>query len=358
MKNHTATHVMNWALREVLGDHVQQKGSLVDPEKTRFDFSHPSQVTEEQLARIEELVNSQIEEDFEVFTAEVDQKKARDINTLRAVFGEKYPDRVRVVSVGVPVDQLLDDPTNDEWMRYSVEFCGGTHVKRTSEIGRFRLVEESAVAKGTRRVTGVTAERAQRAEADATAVARLRKEAARADDTALPNRIAEINALMNQAELPVVERARFRTDLAHLQERLKKVAKEQAKAGAADIVAKADQVLVSAPRAGITAIIAADMGTATIDQLRGACDSLRNRAGSAAILLAAENDGKVLLLAAMTPDVVAKGLKAGDLIKDIAPILGGKGGGKPDLAQGGGTDANKIGDALVTATEWLKGRLA
>ncbi|HKQ46448.1 MAG TPA: alanine--tRNA ligase [Phycisphaerae bacterium] len=358
MKNHTATHVMNWALREVLGDHVQQKGSLVDPDKTRFDFSHPSQVTDEQLGRIEELVNSQIEEDLEVFTAEADQKKAREINTLRAVFGEKYPDQVRVVSVGVPVDQLLDDPTNDEWMRYSVEFCGGTHVKRTSEIGRFRLVEESAVAKGIRRVTGVTAERALRAEADATAVARLLKVAAQADEMALPHRIAEITALMNQAELPVVERARFRADLAHLQERLKKVAKEQAKAGAADIVAKADQVLASAPRAGATAIITADMGTATIDQLRSACDSLRSRAGSAAILLAAENEGKVLLLAAMTPDVIAKGLKAGDLIKEIAPLVGGKGGGKPDLAQGGGPDVSRIGDVISAATASLKGRLA
>ncbi len=357
MKNHTATHVMNWALREVLGDHVQQKGSLVDPDKTRFDFSHPSQVTEEELSRIEELVNSQIEEDLEIFTAEADQKQAREINSLRAVFGEKYPDRVRVVSVGVPVDQLLDDPKNDEWMRYSVEFCGGTHVKRTSEIKRFRLVEESAVAKGIRRVTGVTAERAERAEADATAVARLLKEASRTDDVALPNRVAEINALMAQAELPVVEKSRFRMDLAHLQERLKKVVKEQAKAGAADIVAKADQVLENAPRVGGIAIIAADMGAAGIEPLRGACDSLRSRAGSAAILLAAENEGKVLLLAAMTPDVITKGVKAGDLIREIAPIVGGKGGGKPDLAQGGGADVAKISEAIKAGTAWLKGKL-
>ncbi len=358
MQNHTATHVMNWALREVLGEHVQQKGSLVDPDKTRFDFSHPSQVTEEELSRIEELVNSQIEEDLEVFTAEADQKKAREVSTLRAVFGEKYPDEVRVVSVGVPVEQLLDDPKNDEWMRYSVEFCGGTHVKRTSEIKRFRLVEESAVAKGIRRVTGVTAEHAERVEKAAADLARRIAEAKKKDDAALPTVVAELTTTMNETELPVTEKARLRAELAELQERAKKAAKMQAKVGAADILAKADQVLESAPRAGATAIIAADMGTASIDQLRSACDSLRSRAGSAAILLAAAGDGKVLLLAAMTQDVVSKGLKAGDLIKEIAPIVGGKGGGKPDLAQGGGSDVGKIPEAIVAAAAWLRGKLS
>jgi alanyl-tRNA synthetase len=117
-------------------------------------------------------------------------------------------------------------------------------------------------------------------------------------------------------------------------------------------------VLASAPRAEATAIIAADMGTATIDQLRSACDSLRSRAGSAAILLAAESDGKVLLLAAMTPDVITKGVKAGDLIKEIAPLVGGKGGGTPDLAQGGGPDVGKINDAVTAAASWLKGRIS
>jgi len=357
MKNHTATHVMNWALREVLGPDVHQKGSLVDPEKTRFDFSHHQQLSEEELARVEELVNSQIEEDLEVFTAEVDQKKAREINTLRAVFGEKYPEFVRVVSIGVPVDQLLADPKNDEWMRYSVEFCGGTHVRRTGEIGRFRLIEESAVAKGIRRVVGVTGERARKAEADATALMRLFKEAAQAGEEALPQRIAEISAILAQAELPVVEKARFRKDIAHLQERSKKAARQQARAGAGDVLARADVLLESARRVGGVAIIAGDMGGASIDQLRAACDSLRGRAGSAAILLASESDDKVILLAAMTPDVVARGIRAGDLIREIAPIVGGKGGGKPDMAQGGGPDVSKIPAVLAAAGSWLASRL-
>lgn len=358
MKNHTATHVLNWALRDVLGEHVQQKGSLVDPEKTRFDFSHPAQVTEEELARIEELVNSQIEEDLEVFTAEVDQKKAREVNTLRAVFGEKYPDVVRVVSIGVPVDQLLSDPKNDEWMRYSVEFCGGTHVRRAGEIGRFRLVEESAVAKGIRRVIGVTGERARKAEDEATGVLRMLKDAAQAPDQALPQRIAEITAIMSQAEMPVVEKARIRADLAHLQERAKKVQKEQARAGVGEVLSQAEALLAGAPRAGDVAIICGAVPGATTDQLRAACDSLRAKAGSAAVLLASENDGRVVLMAAMTADVVGRGVKAGDLIRDIAPIVGGKGGGRPDMAQGGGPDAGKIGEAVSSAGQWIKQKLS
>ena len=357
MKNHTVTHVMNWALRDVLGDHVQQKGSLVDPDKTRFDFSHTAQVSEEQLAQIEELVNSQIEEDLGVFTAEVDQKKAREINTLRAVFGEKYPDVVRVVSIGVPVDQLLADPKNDEWMRYSVEFCGGTHVQRTGEIGRFRIVEESAVAKGVRRVIGVTGERAAKAEADARAVARLLKDAAGAPDDSLHNRLAEITAIMTQSEMPVVEKARLRSDMAQLQERAKKAQKEAAKAGAGEVLTQAESLLSDAPRVGDTAIVCGALPGAAVDQLRAACDSLRAKAGSAAVLLATESEGKVVLLAAMTTDVVGRGVKAGELIRDIAPVVGGKGGGRPDMAQGGGPDAGKIDEAVSAARQWLTQRI-
>ena len=357
MKNHTSTHVLNWALRDVLGDHVQQKGSLVDPDKTRFDLSHPSQITEEELARIEELVNRQIKDDLEVYTEVVDQAEARKVNTLRAVFGEKYPDQVRVVSIGVPVRELLNNPINPDWMNYSVEFCGGTHLKRTGEAGKFRLVEESAVAKGIRRVVGITGQRAKQAEDDATAVARLLKEAAEANDEALPQRISEITALMNQAELPIVEKSRLRVDLTHLQERAKKAAKQAAKAGAADIMGKVDDLLQNAEKVGDYSLISANLGTATVDQLRAAADSIRDRAGSAAVFLTSETSGKVSLLAAMTKDVVAKGIKAGDVVKAVAPVVGGRGGGRPDMAQGGGTEVEHIDKAVREAAEWLRAKL-
>ena len=362
MRNHTATHIMNWALREVLGDHVQQKGSLVDPEKTRFDLSHNAAIAEDELARIEEHTNKQITRDLPVFAREVPQKEALKINGLRAVFGEKYPDVVRVVSIGAEIgavghssaDTLLGDPANAKWRDYSVEFCGGTHVKRTGEIGRFRLVEESAVAKGVRRVVGVTGEHAKRVETHATALARMLMDAARAESAALPQRIAEITAFINENELPVVEKMRMRADIATLQEKAKQSQKQAAKAGAAEALSHADDLLAAAVKVGETSIICGLLPGATVDQLRAAADSLRLRAGSAAVLLASDEGGKASLLAAMTPDVAARGVKAGDLIKQIAPLVGGKGGGRPDLAQGGGPDASKLGDAIAAAQEALR----
>ncbi|MFQ5411010.1 MAG: alanine--tRNA ligase [Phycisphaerae bacterium] len=357
VKNHTTTHVLNHALREVLGDHVQQKGSLVDPDKTRFDLSHNAQISEDELARIEELVNRQIEQDREVYTKVVDQAAAREINTLRAVFGEKYPDRVRVVSIGVPVEKLLAEPKNPEWMNTSVEFCGGTHLRRTGEAGRFRLIEESAVAKGIRRVVGITGECARDAENAATGLARQLKEAAGVADAALPQRIAEITVAMNKAVLPVVEKLRLRADLDHLQQKARKLAKQAEKAGTADVMGRIDDLLGAAEKLGDTHLITANLGAASVDQLRAAADSLRTRAGSAAVFLAAECGGKVVLLAAMTKDLIGRGIRAGDLIKAVAPIVGGKGGGRPDMAQGGGSDVPKIDKAVREASAWMAGNV-
>ena len=147
-KNHTATHVLNWALREVLGEHIQQKGSLVDDEKTRFDFSHPKALNDAEIAKVEQLVNKQIAAKLTVYDRVVPQEEALKINGLRAVFGEKYPEEVRVMSIGKPVDELLAQPDNADWRKLSIEFCGGTHVANTSEIEDFALVAEEAVAKG------------------------------------------------------------------------------------------------------------------------------------------------------------------------------------------------------------------
>ncbi len=384
MSNHTATHVLNWALREVLGDHVQQKGSLVDAEKTRFDLSHNAAINDDELTRIEKLVNDQIDEDLPVHTKVVDQKAAREVNTLRAVFGEKYPDQVRVVSVGVPVDELLADPKNAEWMKYSVEFCGGTHVNSTKTINAFRLIEESAVSKGIRRVVGVTGERAAAADKAAVDLAREIDEALKLADIAATNATneasqkdrgehphaegqsvdeieklaASLNQSINETELPVLAKAKLRTQLGGLAERLKEAKKAQAKASAADIMGQLDEILAAAQSIGDMKLCTANLGTAPVDQMRSAADSLRDRAGSSIVLLAAENDGRVVLLAAVTKDLVGKGIKAGDLIKEIAPIVGGKGGGRPDMAQGGGSDANKIDDALAAAVQWCKGRIS
>jgi alanyl-tRNA synthetase len=381
MQNHTATHILNLALREVLGEHVQQKGSLVDPEKTRFDFSHPKQLLPEELIQIERLVNEQIRRGYEVYDKvdgirEVDQKKAREINTLRAVFGEKYPEKVRVVSIGAEIKAMLADPKNPKWMRYSVEFCGGTHLKNSKEAEEFLLVSEEAVAKGIRRVVGVTANAARMARGRGDELLE-RAEAIRKGiqlKTPPPGRGGiegagashaghyDLGGLLRdlaEAVIPIQTRHRLADQIAVLQEFSKEQEKQAARAagrGALEAVAEALETRAQDVN-GVTVLVA-EIPSAHADALRTGIDYVRNKKGSSAVLLATVEGEKVTLVAGMSKDVVEKGIKAGDLIKEIAPLVGGKGGGRPDLAQGGGTDASRLGMALERATEWLHQRFA
>ena len=351
--NHTATHVLNWALREVLGDHIDQKGSLVDDEKTRFDFSHNKAVSPDELAKIESLVADQITRDLKVFTAYKPQADARKVNTLRAVFGEKYPDTVRVVSIGASVDDLLANPTNPEWMEFSVEFCGGTHVQSTREIGSFVLVEESAVAKGIRRVVGVTGQAAT----DAIAAGKrllARLDEARRQDTA--SVIAELQKAIAETPLRVVDRQKLRDGVTELQEIAKKQQKQAAAASADSLVERAPTLLDAAKRIGSTAVVVAELPESPADAIKTLCDSLKQRAGSAAIFLGTRGE-KATLLAAVTDDLVKRGVKAGDCIKAIAPIVEGGGGGPPTMAQAGGKNPAKLAEALAAAEQWVIGKL-
>ncbi len=384
-QNHTATHILNWALREVLGEHVQQKGSLVDPEKTRFDFSHPKQLSPDELARMEALVNEQIRRGYAVYTnPEVDQKKAREINTLRAVFGEKYPEKVRVVSIGVPIGEvgsrdpntLLGDRKNPRWMQYSVEFCGGTHLKNSQEAEEFVLVSEEAVAKGIRRVVGVTAEKAReamrRGQQFLEIADSLRKgkgnlpppsprpspgegagEVGGAYD--LPRLLRELA----EAVIPVRTRHALADQIAVLQEAAKEQEKKTAREAGRDALETVAEVLtMRAVEVNGVTVLVSEVPNATADALRSGIDYVRNKKGSSAVLLATVEGEKVTLVAGMSKDVVERDIKAGDLIKEIAPLVGGKGGGRPDLAQGGGTDSSGIGKALERAAEWLQTRLS
>jgi alanyl-tRNA synthetase len=162
--NHTGTHVLNFALREVLGEKVEQKGSLVAPEKLRFDFSHRVGITDEELKLVEDISTKQIADDKQVYSSEVNLSTARHIEGVRAVFGETYPDPVRVVSIGIAIDSLTADASSKDWRKYSVEFCGGTHVERTGEIKKLIVLEESGIAKGVRRIIAVTGKEAIQAE--------------------------------------------------------------------------------------------------------------------------------------------------------------------------------------------------
>jgi alanyl-tRNA synthetase len=383
MQNHTATHILNWALREVLcspeertNPHVQQKGSLVDPEKTRFDFSHPKALTDDELARIETLCNQQIAAGLTVYAATreedfVDQAAARRINTLRAVFGEKYPEKVRVVSIGVPIEDLLREPSNPKWMQYSVEFCGGTHVKNTREIEAFVLTHEEAVAKGIRRVVGVSGDAAKRAEALGS---ELLDEVAALDPSRdrLPftsrsdvqgegaetsTRLADVQRRLADAVIPIRVRHRIREKLATLQEVLKKLQKQQAAVSGEAAMDRVAALLAEAQTVDGVTVVVGEVPSAPVEALRSAIDWIRNKTPASAVLLATVTDGKVTLMAGMSKVAVERGLKAGDLIKDISPLVGGKGGGRPDMAQGGGTEASGLANALDRAMIWLRQRL-
>ncbi len=405
MKNHTATHVMNWALREVLGDHVQQKGSLVDPEKTRFDFSHPKPLTPAEIERVEQLVNERVRANLPVHYKVVPQQDALKINGLRAVFGERYPDEVRVMSVGVPVENLVKNPDNPEWRKYSIEFCGGTHLNSTGQIEHFAIITEEAVAKGVRRIVAVTGEVARVADETGKGLIRRAEELKRGLADGVPAGLVELQINLPSAAIPVRHRHRLHELMADLQAIVKQQQKSEA-ADAAEVVKRAVAALLEhAEKIGDTTVVVGEMPDVPIEQLKMGADQIKQKCGSAAVLFGVRvapeseevaaglrpgrdaaaagatpsdpnrdregagappfpgvGDGKktgakAFLLAAMTPDLIKRGLKAGDLVKAIAPIIGGGGGGPPTMAQAGGKQLEKLSEALDAGRRWVADRL-
>jgi alanyl-tRNA synthetase len=350
-KNHTGTHLANWALRETLGDGVQQKGSLVDPEKLRFDFSHPKAMSDQQVADVEKLVNDAIEKKLPVYAQEAPQDQALKINGLRAVFGEKYPSVVRVVSIGVPVNDLLVDPAKADWRKFSIEFCGGTHLASSDQVGGFAITSEESVSKGIRRIVALTGEAAAAVESAANRLESAVVRARQAADAELPAVIAELQAAV-AAPLPLGAKRRAQAAITELQARgraYEKSLRAQSATGGVDAVKAAADLLAQAPALAGGKLIIGQIAGATDDQLRSAIDSLRKKSPTHAILLAASDNQKVTFVAAVSDDVVAKGLKAGDWVKQVASVAGGGGGGRPQMAQGSGKDPSKIDAALQTA---------
>jgi alanyl-tRNA synthetase len=357
MKNHTATHVLNWALREVLGDHVQQKGSLVDHEKTRFDFSHPRALTPEELERVEQLANDTIRQNLPVSYETVPQKDALKINGLRAVFGERYPDEVRVLSVGASVADLLKQPDNPKWRECSIEFCGGTHVKNTGEIERFVLVSEEAVAKGVRRLVGLTSAAARAADEAGAALVKRAEQLKSGPAEHVPAGLVELQNSLASAVISLRQRHHVRV----LSDELQQIVKTQQKSAAADaaeiVRQKVAELLQNAPKIGNTTVVVAEMPDVPAEQLKHGADLIKQKCGSAAILFGGRSGEKATLLAAMTDDLVKKGVKAGDLVKAIAPIVGGGGGGPPTMAQAGGKNPAKLTEALDAGRKWIYDRM-
>jgi alanyl-tRNA synthetase len=314
--NHSATHLMHAALRKVLGEHVTQKGSLVDSERLRFDFSHFEAVTTEQLKAIEVLVNDQIRANSPVATelCNMDAAKAKG---AMALFGEKYGDTVRVLTMGDG---------------FSVELCGGTHVNRTGDIGLFRIISESGVAAGVRRIEAITGTKALA----------LFDQVESLVDTAGRSLKANRDTLIEKLDAVVAQNRKLEKELAVLKTRL-------ATAGSGDVLSQAVDI------AGIK-VLALNLEGADAKSLRETADQFKNKLGSAVVLLATVEDDKVALIAGVTQDVTGK-VKAGDLMGFVAGQLGGKGGGRPDMAQGGGTNVAGLDAALASVVPWVKTQL-
>ena len=310
-KNHTATHLLQSALRSVLGDHVHQSGSSVDPERLRFDFTHHSEIDTESLVRIEKLVNAWIRANLPVTPETMELDRAMERGAM-ALFGEKYDSEVRVVCIAA-----------GENAEISLELCGGTHVRRTGEIGAFRILAESSVAAGTRRIEAVTGREALRLAREEADTLRAASELLKTTPADLETRLAAI----------LEETAALR----------KEVAAERRRS-AGDAV---DDMLEAAGSVGDVRVVASMTEAGDVDTMRSQADALRDRLGSGAAVLAAVHDGRPVLVAVVTEDLAGQGaLKAGDLVRRIAKRIGGKGGGRPHLAQGGGGDPAKLDAAL------------
>ncbi|KIN91272.1 alanine--tRNA ligase [Thauera sp. SWB20] len=313
-RNHSVTHLMHKALREVLGAHVQQKGSLVDPDKTRFDFAHTAPMSAEEIREVEEIVNREILANAAT-QAEVMALEAAQKSGAMMLFGEKYADEVRVLSIGT-----------------SKELCGGTHVARTGDIGLFKIVGEGGVAAGIRRVEAITGENALR----------YAQEQER--------RVQGMSALLKVQPDEVAER------VAGILDNVRALEKELARLKSKLAASQGDELVSQAVEIKGIRVLAALLEGADAPTLRDTMDKLKDKLKSAAIVLAAVADGKVSLIAGVTADHTAK-VKAGELVNFVAQQVGGKGGGRPDMAQAGGTQPENLAAALAGVKDWVAGKL-
>jgi alanyl-tRNA synthetase len=313
MRNHSATHLMHKALREVLGDHVQQKGSLVDADKTRFDFAHHAPVTPEQITEIERRVNAEILHNDATQARVMDIESAQKTGAMM-LFGEKYGETVRVLDIGT-----------------SRELCGGTHVARTGDIGLFKVVSEGGVAAGVRRIEAITGENAMRY---------------------TQGLEASLQAVAATLRAPAAE---VESRLGQVLEQVKSLEKEVAQLKGKLASSQGDELVGQAVDVAGIKVLAARLEGADAKTLRETMDKLKDKLKSAAIVLAAVDGGKVQLAAGVTADLTGK-LKAGELVNFVAQQVGGKGGGKPDMAMAGGTDASGLPKALQGVQGWVAER--
>jgi alanyl-tRNA synthetase len=328
-KNHTATHLLQWALQEVGGKSVAQQGSLVGPDYLRFDFTCPKALTGKQTKKVEDLVREKIAADLPVTCVVMPRAQAEKLGAM-ALFGEKYGDQVRVVAIGAAEQDHLAQA-------FSKEFCGGTHVDRLGSIGGFKIIKEESIAAGVRRITALTG---------------------RGLTEYLEQRSSIVDQISEVLKVPAEEVAERVARLIKDNKKLAKELKAAARQVGTDTMAQARELLEKCDKIGKASIVVGRLSPTSAEQGRSAIDMLKKKAKSAVVVLGFEEDGRATLLTGVTDDLVKKGIKAGDLIKEIAPIVDGGGGGRPGMAQAGGKNPEKIDQALAKAAELIKEKLA
>ena len=324
-KNHTATHLLQWALQQIVGKSVAQQGSLVGPDYLRFDFTCPAALTAEQIKKVEKLVREKIDADEPVTFAVMPMGDATKLGAM-ALFSEKYGDEVRVVCIGIDSEKKLCDA-------FSREFCGGTHVNRLGVIGGFKIIREESISAGVRRITALTGRGLEEY------------------NEKMGDIVDSLSAILKVPADGLVERVQ---QAIAENKRLAKEIKGASKLKGSDIMSRANEMLEIGEKIGQSAVIVGRLSDTNIEQARSAIDMLKKKAKSAAIVFAFADGDKVTLLAGVTEDLIVKGLSAGDIVKEIAPIVGGGGGGRPHLAQAGGKDPEKIDEALAEAVKMIR----
>jgi alanyl-tRNA synthetase len=327
-KNHTATHLLQWALQQVLGRTVSQQGSLVNPQYLRFDFTWPRTLRPAEVNEVEKLVNEKIAAGLPVTSATLPINQARKLGAM-ALFSEKYGDTVRVVAVGASDENHLSEA-------FSKEFCGGTHVTNTAIIGGFKITREESISAGVRRITALTGNGLAE----------------------YYNKLGQIVETLSQTLKVPPEQICKRVDkIIEDSKNLAKQLKNASKQSGADIMSVAAQLLENCGKIGSSSIIISGIDSAPVEEVRNAIDMIKKKAGSAAVVFGMSDGDKVTLLAGVTDDLIQKGLKAGDIVKEIAPIVGGAGGGRPQMAQAGGKKSENLPQALQRAIEFIKQKL-
>jgi len=342
-KNHTATHLLQWALQQVCGKSVAQQGSLVGPDYLRFDFTSPKALTHKETKKVEDLVREKITENLAVTCVVMPKDEAQKLGAM-ALFGEKYGNEVRVVAIGGQKTedrrQRTENLTSDFrhlTSAFSREFCGGTHCDNTGQIGGFKIIKEESISAGVRRITALTG-------------AGLNKYLQERSEI-----VDELSRMLKTSAEDLVDRVE---QLIKENKKLSKELKSASKAAGSNIMAEAKQLLEVSEKIGQTSIVIGRLSITSVEQARAAIDMLKKKAKSAAVVLGFDDNGKVTLLAGVTDDLVKKGLKAGEIVKQIAPIVDGGGGGRAQMAQAGGKNPKKINDALNKAAQLIKEKLA